>query len=809
LYFAGPQIGKLLAVSAEDGSVLWENGYNNFQLVLQDDGLYGISGSWGNNVSKKFDPLTGEVLAELPTGRAMCTRPTGTSDSVLFRAMGGSVRFDLASQRPLWISPMRPSCHDGVTIANGLLYWWPSVCDCQLTLYGITCLGPAGDFDFAAPALEIDRLETEQSDPANIEPLTESSADWPTFRANNQCTATTEAVVPREVSLIWQYDIGTERAAGAPPFTAPVAAGGLVFVSGPDGIIHAVEAETGTLRWKAYTAGAVRIPPTIWNGRALVGSGDGWVYCFEAKTGRRLWRFRAAPAERKIPVYGALLSTWPASSGVLVEDGIAYVAAGIVNYDGTYVYALDAATGNIEWQNVTAGHLDPDAQTGVSVQGHLLLHDGKLYLAGGTSISPAIFDIGDGACLNDPGPLANCRSYSPRGWELSLIANRVAACGKPFYAHPEYEVYDPSVFERVFWASSSDYDFVWTSVGGQSRIMCFSQIDKQNPLWTYGCPNSKAWAVCPNAVMVATSSRVFALSPTTGQVLWSHPLPISPVTWGMAVDREGRVVVTLEDGQVLCLGVERVPQADINGDGEVNLEDLAVMASQWRQAPKAPSADIGPTSAGDGVVDFHDVAVLAEYWLTHPGAVAYWKLDETEGFIAQDSAGEQHGTLYGEPLWQPTGGQIDGALQLDGIDDYVSTGFVLNPEDGPFSVLAWVKGGVPGQAVLSQTGGVNWLCTDSSEGNLMTELKDTGRNAAELMSQTIITDGDWHRVGFVRDGSERILYVDDIEVARDTATNLEPATGSLYIGTGTAMEAGTYWSGLIDDVRIYGRAISP
>ncbi|MCP5115203.1 MAG: PQQ-binding-like beta-propeller repeat protein, partial [bacterium] len=44
LYFAGPSIGKLLAVSADDGSVMWEHPYDNFQLVLRDDGLYAISG---------------------------------------------------------------------------------------------------------------------------------------------------------------------------------------------------------------------------------------------------------------------------------------------------------------------------------------------------------------------------------------------------------------------------------------------------------------------------------------------------------------------------------------------------------------------------------------------------------------------------------------------------------------------------------------------------------------------------------------------------------------------------------------------
>ena len=65
--------------------------------------------------------------------------------------------------------------------------------------------------------------------------------------------------------------------------------------------------------------------------------------------------FRAAPLERKIPVYGSLSSTWPVGGGVLVEDGVAYAAAGMANYDGTHVYALDAATGKIRWQNNTSG----------------------------------------------------------------------------------------------------------------------------------------------------------------------------------------------------------------------------------------------------------------------------------------------------------------------------------------------------------------------------------------------------------------------------------------------------------------------
>jgi len=195
--------------------------------------------------------------------------------------------------------------------------------------------------------------------------------------------------------------------------------------------------------------------------------------------------------------------------------------------------------------------------------------------------------------------------------------------------------------------------------------------------------------------------------------------------------------------------------------------------------------------------------------VSDPTLVVHWALDEMEGIVAHDSAGDNDTNIIGAPVWQPTGGMVNGALELDGINDCVISNPVLNPADGPFSAFAWIKGGAPRQVVLAQTGGANWLYTDTLEGNLMTELKGSGRGAAIMLSQTSITDGNWHRIGFVWDGSHRILYVDDVAVAEDTQGNLESSDNGLYIGTGKAMEPGTYWSGLIDDVRVYNRVVSP
>jgi outer membrane protein assembly factor BamB len=579
LYFSGPNISRFLALSAADGQILWQHQYDNYQTVLLEDGLYALSGQIDREVSRKFDPLTGKILEEVDLGRRACTRPTASMDAVFCRASGGSTRWDLATHRPQLISPMRAQCQDGVTIANGLLYWWPSVCDCNITLYGITALGPAGNFDFAQPGCDSDRLVTGGKAAPPVAQLPESPSDWPAFRGDNTASGISKASVPRRSQMLWQF-----RAATAITPTAPTAAGGLVFLSGSDGIVRAIDASTGRAVWTAYTGGNVRFPPTIRDGRAIVGSGDGHVYAFEARTGRLLWRFRAAPVERRIPVYGQLLSTWPVGGGVLVEDGVAYAAAGIVNYDGTHVYALDAATGRLRWQNNSSGHLAAGALAGVSVQGNMLIHDGKLWLAGGNVVSPGIYSLADGSCLNESGQVQRLvnnnvlSSESPRGSELYLVAGRVMVGGQPHYGHPKYRVYDASVTDKTWVGSSGGRDFLWANNAQVSKVLCYPRIEENraerllgswgklriqgvNPVWEVEVKDSAAVALCQNALVVTRGPELLALALEDGRNLWGHALPGRPVQWGLAVDRGGRTIVALEGGDIVCYGAEAIAAA--------------------------------------------------------------------------------------------------------------------------------------------------------------------------------------------------------------------------------------------------------
>jgi hypothetical protein len=301
---------------------------------------------------------------------------------------------------------------------------------------------------------------------------------------------------------------------------------------------------------------------------------------------------------------------------------------------------------------------------------------------------------------------------------------------------------------------------------------------------------------------------------------WGTPVNLGPIVNTASLDGSARIS---PDGFTLYFSSERpggfggywgdiyqapiIPTVDFNGDGIVDGADMCTMVDHWHTDD--PFCDIGPMPWGDGIVDVQDLIILSEYLLTYPGAVAYWKLDETEGEIAYDSAAVNDAVVIGSPLWLPAGGMVDGAILLDGVDDSVIAGPVLNPSDGPFSVFAWVQGGVPGQTVISQVDGADWLGTDPLDGALVTELEGPGRVGSPLQSQTVITDGNWHRIGLVWDGLNRTLYVDDVPVAQDTQAGLRGSAGGLNIGTGKAMAAGTFFAGLIDDVRIYNRAVSP
>ena len=116
-----------------------------------------------------------------------------------------------------------------------------------------------------------------------------------------------------------------------------------------------------------------------------------------------------------------------------------------------------------------------------------------------------------------------------------------------------------------------------------------------------------------------------------------------------------------------------------------------------------------------------------------------------------------------------------------------------------------------GQVIISQDSGSEWLAIDAESGGLMTAVAPppARKPVGPLVSNAVVTDGLWHRIALVWDGTSRSLYVDGTLAATDEQSSLVSCTGGLNIGCGSDQSPDTFFSGLIDDVRIYNRAVRP
>jgi Tol biopolymer transport system component len=297
---------------------------------------------------------------------------------------------------------------------------------------------------------------------------------------------------------------------------------------------------------------------------------------------------------------------------------------------------------------------------------------------------------------------------------------------------------------------------------------------------------------------------------------WQAPVNLGPKINSSSTDGWAHLS---PDGRTLYLNANRngwgnyqfpiLPVVDFNGDGRVDANDQAILKAHWGQ--NDPRCDIGPFAWGDGVVDANDQAVFAGYIgqdVNDPTLVAHWALDETAGVLAADSVAGNYALVLGNAAWRPDG-KIAGALAFDGKDDVArSLSSVLDPAAGPFSVIAWVKGGAANRVIVSQIAGADWLYLNQY-GMLTTDLKASGRDGSSLTSDAHVLDEQWHRVAVVWDGTNRALHMDGVEVAKDMQSSLAAASGNLQIGCGKTVAPTTFWTGLIDDVRVYSRAVAP
>ena len=255
--------------------------------------------------------------------------------------------------------------------------------------------------------------------------------DWPTYRHDAQRTGITSEQLVLPLSKNWTF-VSThqpERAWPAPfrenPYSGvkveplltfdhafqPIACGNSVFFgSSSDHQVYCLDLTSGRIKWTFYTEGPVRICPTFHQGRLYFGSDDGIIYCLDAQTGHELWRHLAGPSNDKIPGNEQIISRWPVRSGVLVEKGLVYSAAGLFPArEGSYLFALDAYEGKNVWKK----------KINQTAQGYLLATPSKIFVPSG-KLTPLTYNRANGDYIN--------RISGPRG-NFALIVDDVMVSG--------------------------------------------------------------------------------------------------------------------------------------------------------------------------------------------------------------------------------------------------------------------------------------------------------------------------------------------------------------------------------------------
>ncbi len=203
------------------------------------------------------------------------------------------------------------------------------------------------------------------------------------------------------------------------------------------------------------------------------------------------------------------------------------------------------------------------------------------------------------------------------------------------------------------------------------------------------------------------------------------------------------------------------------------------------------------------------------------GLVGWWKFDDGSGTTAADSSGNGNtGTLVNGPTWIM--GQVGQALSFNGVNTWVSVNQSTSLQfgTGSFSASAWIY---PTSNTQGTTHIVDnrwstpyWDVIFSGTGQyIQCSISDTVPNSAYvLLPNNTVTINKWHFVACIVDRStqQMSVYVDGTKYTSgypDTSLvgNLNNGTNLVEIGQSQTVPSG-YFTGIIDDVRVYNRALS-
>ncbi|MEK7506322.1 MAG: LamG domain-containing protein [Patescibacteria group bacterium] len=197
--------------------------------------------------------------------------------------------------------------------------------------------------------------------------------------------------------------------------------------------------------------------------------------------------------------------------------------------------------------------------------------------------------------------------------------------------------------------------------------------------------------------------------------------------------------------------------------------------------------------------------------------IAKWGFDEdaaSTSTLTYDMSGNNNiGTLTNGPTRTNSTCRVGNCLSFDGIDDHVNLGTptIDNFNTADFTLSGWVKTtSTVGAVSANQNSGSSAGFTfQLSSGAMYFRTSDAVGNWSETTGVTPVNDNNWHYLVATRSGTTQAIYIDGKLDASNTVTLRDMGTGNtLYIGIYRPSPVDSPFLGLLDDIRIYNRALS-
>lgn len=198
-------------------------------------------------------------------------------------------------------------------------------------------------------------------------------------------------------------------------------------------------------------------------------------------------------------------------------------------------------------------------------------------------------------------------------------------------------------------------------------------------------------------------------------------------------------------------------------------------------------------------------------FLNDSGLAGYWSFDESQGVDVYDSSGNTNNGQIKGASWVT--GKYGGALSFDGVS-YVNLPHSSELHfTSPFSISIWVypkELPVKDATIIGDYNGdyKGYYLRLLPDGNLLFRIaRNSDKSLSDVISGSSVSLNEWNNIVCMYDGFYSYIYINTIETKGKLFFPIDEGVSTTVIAK-SQWTSGSYFSGLLDDVRLFNRTLN-